>query len=189
MCSPSVRATDQWGRVAGSDQGAGVAFRVPLGVHTGGEGSAGGVTGERVESAYQLGRRDVEPRQGADGCAELDHGDGRFRTMAHGVPDDQTHTASGPRQYVEPVTADDVVVPGGEVAVGDAAALECLGGGGQQAVAYGQGGATLALVTARVVQGHTGPGGQRLDGHCVAGQERRSARATAAGDEADGGAS
>lgn len=107
--------------------------------------------------------------------------------MAHGVPDDQADAAFRPRQHVEPVTADEVVLPGGEVAVGDAAPLERLVGGGQQASTDGQGRTAFAFVPACVVQGHAGSRGQRLHGLGVAGQEGRFVRAARAGDESDGG--
>ena len=45
---------------------------------------------------YELGRGDVEPRQRTDGGAQLDHRDGRLRTVPHGVPDDQTDPVARP---------------------------------------------------------------------------------------------
>lgn len=160
---------------------------VPLGVDAGREGRARCVVGQLVESAQQFGRFHVEPRQRAHRRAQLDHGHCGLGAVAHRVADDQADPAAGARQDVEPVAADDVGLPGREITVRDTAAVEGAGRVREQAVADGERGAALALVAARVVQGHTRPRRQRLHGDGLAGQERLPVRAARARDEPDGG--
>ncbi|WP_431607902.1 hypothetical protein [Streptomyces griseocarneus] len=75
--------------------------------------------GDLVEGGEHLGGLEVEHGQGADGGAQLAHGDGGAQAAAHDVADDERRAVPGQLDHVEPVAAHLGRRVAREVAAGD----------------------------------------------------------------------